>query len=406
MSIDTTGSPIPLRPLIAGRALAFIGIILVALNMRSAVASLSPLLGLIRHDLRIDGFTLAALGMIPPLAYGVFGILAGRIARAWGIERTLVVAVVALALGMFGRGIASSPAELLAWSVLLFSGMGVGNVLLPPLVKKYFPDRIALMTTLYVSMFAVGNLIPPLVAVPLAELSDWRLSVGIWGVGAVIALTPWLLILRNHRRDGTSSEFAHSPSTVKPWRSPMTWAILALFFCSGFNSYSLFAWMPQLLADQGGVDAATSGALLGLYSSVGLPLGLIVPLLVARYRQVRLLVVAAFCLYAVGYGGLLYLPHLALPLWVMLAGMGTLTFPATLVLINLRSRSHATATATSSFVQGLGYTLVGLGVFIFGLLHTSTHGWAVPLWFLLVTSSVLLPAAVVVGRHRYIEDGA
>lgn len=395
-----------MKQLIAGRALAFLGIILVAANMRSAVAALSPLVALIRTEIDMNAWVLAALGMIPPLCYGVFGVLAGRIAKRFGLERSLVGAVSAIALGTFARALVHSPLELLAWTTLLFAGIGVGNVLLPPLVKKYFPDRIGLMTTLYVTMFAVGNVIPPLVAVPVAEASDWRIALGTWAVTAAIALLPWLLLLRAHRRDGAPDELGPAPAAFRPWRSPMTWAILALFFCSGFNSYSLFAWMPQLLADRAGVPAATSGALLSLYAVWGLPLGLVIPLLVARYNLARALVFGALGCYAIGYGGLLWAPTLALPVWVIFAALGTLTFAASLVLINLRTHSPAAATATSSFVQGVGYLCVALGVLGFGLVHTLSNGWELPLIFLFVCSLVLVPAAFIVGRRQFIDDGA
>lgn len=394
------------RPLIAGRILAFLGITLVALNMRTAVAALSPLVSLMRTELDMSTAVLATLGMIPPLCYGVFGVLAGRIAQRWGLERTLLTAVAAIALGTAARSFTHSAIELLLWTTLLFAGIGVGNVLLPPLVKKYFPDRIPLMTTVYVTLLALGNVIPPLVAVPVAQATDWRLSIGVWAVTAAIALVPWLLLLRAHRRDGGAPDGESAPSTFRPWRSPMTWAILALFFCSGFNSYSIFAWMPQLLADRAGVSAAEAGALLALYASWGFPLGLIIPVLVARFNLARVVVLAGLGFYAVGYGGLLWAPTVALPLWVVCSALGTLTFAASLVLINLRTHSPAAATATSSFVQGVGYLCVAVGVFGFGLIHTVTNGWEAPLVFLFVCSLVLIPAAFVVGRRQFIDDGA
>ena len=72
------------------------------------------------------------------------------------------------------------------WSTaVIFAAVGVGNVLLPPLVKKYFPDRIGLMTTIYSTTMAVASFGPPLVAVPIADAAGWRLSLGLWAVFAV-----------------------------------------------------------------------------------------------------------------------------------------------------------------------------------------------------------------------------
>lgn len=392
-----------MRPLVAGRLLAFLGITLVAVNMRSAVASLSPIVGLLRAEFDMGAWVLASLGMIPPLCYGLFGVLAGRIARRWGLERTLVAALAAIVVGTGMRALVHGPFELLAWTTLLFTGIGVGNVLLPPLVKKFFPDRIGMMTTLYVTLFAVGNVLPPLVAVPLAHAVGWRASLATWAIAAAAGLVPWLLMLARSRREDAVTDIDAVPSGFRPWRSLTTWALLALFFCSGFNSYSLFAWMPELLNDQAGIPPATSGALLALYASLGFPLGLTVPILVVRFNAARTLVLFAVGCYAVGYGGLLWAPTLALPVWVVLAATGTLTFAASLTLINLRTRSHEAATATSSFVQGVGYSLVAVGVLVFGLIHTVTQGWSAPLIYLFVTSLVLLPAAVVIGRGHSID---
>ena len=64
---------------------------------------------------------------------------------------------------------------------MIFAAVGVGNILLPPLVKKYFPDRIGLMTTIYSTTMAVASFTPPLVAVPVADAAGWRVSLGTLG---------------------------------------------------------------------------------------------------------------------------------------------------------------------------------------------------------------------------------
>ena len=136
----------PPRPLWAGRSLALIGIVLVAFNLRTAVASLSPILDQVETEVTLNPVVLGFLGMLPPLSFAVFGILTPLIARRFGLERTLVVSLIALAAGLAWRGLSGSPLGLVAASTLTFAAIGVANVLLPPLVKRYFPDRVGLMT--------------------------------------------------------------------------------------------------------------------------------------------------------------------------------------------------------------------------------------------------------------------
>jgi CP family cyanate transporter-like MFS transporter len=165
----------------------------------------------------------------------------------------------------------------------------------------------------------------------------------------------------------------------------------------------MFAWLPELLHDAGS-DPVQSGALLSLYSAMGIPAGLLVPVLASRMRHVGMLVYVGVAFFIVGYLGLLLWPAQAPWLWVLLAGLGPLLFPLCLVLINLRTRTHEGAVALSGFTQGLGYVLGALGPLVVGLLHELTNGWLWPLLFLLLTAVAAAFAGVVIARPGMLED--
>src|SRR5699024_10256801 len=80
-----------------------------------------------------------------------------------------LAAMLMVTIGLGVRAVIDSPLVFLALSVLALLGMGIGNVVLPPLVKSYFPDRLALMSTVHVGLLQFGTFIPPLVAVPLSR---------------------------------------------------------------------------------------------------------------------------------------------------------------------------------------------------------------------------------------------
>src|SRR5690625_7567356 len=96
------------------------------------------------------------------------------------------------ALGVAMRSTASSASEFLVWPVIALGGMGAGNVLLPPLVKRYFPDKIGPVTAIYTTLIAVSTALPPLFVVPLAEGFGWRTSLGQWMIIGVLSAVPWL----------------------------------------------------------------------------------------------------------------------------------------------------------------------------------------------------------------------
>jgi len=398
--------PTQSRPLWAGRTLALVGIVLVAFNLRTAVASLSPILAELERDITLTPAVIGLLGMLPPLCYAVFGIVTPLIAKRFDLEPTLVVALLALSAGLFARGLAGDAVGLLAASTLTFAAIGVGNVLLPPLVKRYFPDRVGLLTSLYVTALSVSTFVPPLVAVPIAEAAGWQVSLGEWGVVAALALVPWIvLVLHPRGREAASlPEEAESGLLRYAVRSPLAWALAILFTIPGINAYAMFAWLPPILHDIAGTSPVEAGALLALFAAMGLPASIVVPVIAARYGHVRLLVGIAIVAFAAGYLGLLLVPTTATWLWVALIGTGPLLFPLTLVLVNLRSRTHSGAVALSGFVQSVGYLIVAVGPLAVGLLHESTGGWTWPLIFL---ASSIVPAAIagkIAARPKYFED--
>lgn len=395
-------------PLWAGRTLALLGILLVALNLRTAVAAVSPIVSQIDAEIPLSVLGLGIIGMLPPVCFAVFGILTPVLTRRVGLEVSAVSAIVVMIVGHLLRAVAGDYTLLLIGSVLAFAGMGIGNVLLPPLVKRYFPDRIGLLTSAYAACLAVSTFLPPLVAAPLTASTSWRVSLGIWAALAFIALVPWLGILFfNNRATDAGATIIEEPEELllgRVWHSPIAWAIGVVFAMSSFNAYAMFAWLPELLSETAGLSAAASGSLLSLYAAMGLPAALLIPVIATRIRNAGLLVYVGVLCWIVGDLGLLLIPSTATWVWVAFAGAGPLLFPVALVLINLRTRSHEMAVALSGFVQGVGYTLGALGPLLFGLFHELTGGWLWSLVLLLASALMAAVAAIVLSRPTMIED--
>ena len=143
------------------RILIVVGIVIAAFNLRPGVTGLSPLLDAMGEQIHLSAAFLAIIGMLPPLLYGLSGFITPRLyARFSGLGLTLA-AMIMVAIGLGARSVIDSPALFLALSVLALLGMGIGNVVLPPLVKSYFPDRVALMSTVHVGLLQVqGTFIP------------------------------------------------------------------------------------------------------------------------------------------------------------------------------------------------------------------------------------------------------
>ncbi|HTN55488.1 MAG TPA: MFS transporter [Microbacterium sp.] len=427
------------RPLWQGRALAVLGILLCAFSLRSAVASLSPMLDLIERDFPLAPAVVGLIGAAPPVCFALFGLVTPILERWLGLERLTVLALATITVGLFLRGAVGDANGLLLTTAVIFAGVGMGNILMPPLVKKFFPDRLGLMMTLYTSAMALSTFVPPLIAVPVADAAGWRFSIALWGVFALAGVIPWVLMLlrgstsgfsapqddrqpegvvRHRAASADSTASAANPMTGpipttpanrrlfgRLVRIPLVWALSATFATSSTMAYVSFAWLPAVFIDIGGVDAATAGLLLSVFGTVALPASLLVPVLVVRMQATRPLVLVGAIGGVLGLAGLILAPAPAwLPLWTVLFGLNGVLFPLALVLISIRARTPETAVVLSSFVQSVGYTLAAVFPVLFGVLHAVSGSWT---WSLLMLGAVLIaviPAGMIAGRRRTIED--
>lgn len=395
----------PSRSLWRGRVLALVGVVLVAFSLRSAVASLSPILAEVRADIDVPTWVVGLIGTAPPVCFAVFGIVTPLLERRFGLERLAIAAMAIAAAALAGRSLAPDATVLLIGTTVLFAAVGVGNVVLPPLIKAYFPDRVGLMTALYSATLAVAAFLPPLVAVPIADAAGWRFSLGLWAVFAVLATVPWISLLVRDRAQHRAAGSEPAPRVLdRLFRLPLAWALAATFAISSASVYACFAWLPVILVDIAGVGHAEAGALLSLFAAIGLPLSFVVPLVVTRGRRVGLLYVGALVTGVIAVAGLLLAPGAATVLWVVLLGIPQGLFPAVLVLIQLRARTREGAVALSGFAQSTGYAVAALFPISFALLHEATGSWAGPLLMLGALMLLTIPAGAIVVRAGTVED--
>ena len=425
------------RPLWQGRVLAVLGILLCAFSLRSAVASLSPLFDHVAADFPLSSAVVGLIGTAPPVCFAIFGLLTPLFERRLGLERVTVIALIAITAGLVLRGFSVDAITLLLSTALIFAGVGMGNILLPPLVKKHFPDRLGAMMTIYTTAMALSTFLPPLVAVPVADAAGWRVSLAMWGVFALAGTIPWVLMLLRGRTDGVpvpvgredrsarDAERADAaasgpvtlvtgPIAVAPANSrvfarlarlPLAWSIAVVFGTSSTMAYVSFAWLPTILVDRAGVTASVAGLLLSLFAFMSLPASLLVPLLVVRFQATRPLFIVAVACGAVGLAGIILLPSIALVgLWVALFGIVGVLFPLALVLISVRARTPETAVALSSFVQSAGYIGAAAFPILLGVVHDQTGDWLLPLLIIGAVLVIAVPFGLIAGRRQTIED--
>lgn len=384
--------------------LALGSIALLALNLRTGVASLSPIVSFVRVDIPIDTLVVGIIGTTTPLAFALSTTISKRPSERFGLERVLTATVLMIVLGHLLRAVASSSQMLVAGSALALLGMGMGNVLIPVLVRKYFPNRVGLISSFYITITAISATASSALAVPVAQEFGWRASLGQWALLGLLTLVP-ILPLALKRIPGQGDQQREERGTEQIWRSRTAWSLAGMQSVTSVFGYVSFAWLPIILIELKGVDAFTAGVLLGLFAILGLPSSLVAPILAAKVRASQHLIVWM----CVGFGiagpiGLVFSPSEWLWLWVTCIGLAPSMFPLALTLYNLRSETRSTVLAMSAFGQGISYSIASLGVVSVGLLHALTGSWAPGLYLMAGVAALGILVGLQVMRHQTIDS--
>ncbi|MFJ8431680.1 CynX/NimT family MFS transporter [Kitasatospora sp. NPDC094019] len=414
--VVTTTVALPVRSRLAHPALLLTGIVLVALNMRACLAAVSPMVGEIQRSFGLSATASGLITTVPVLFQGVGAPLTPRLTRRFGTERVVLGAVLVLGAGVLLR-VLPSVAALYAGCVVIGVAIAVLNVSMPGLVKREFPDRAAAMTGVYSTTMLVGATMAAGLSVPLERAlgGGWEASLGAWSLLALVAAVAWLpQVLRARAARpgagagagaGVSGPAGAGPAAaVRPiqgiWRSPLAWQISLFMGISSLLVYTLVAWMPTILADQG-MDRGEAGLVFAFSNLVQVAGAFLVPLFAGRMTNQRALAVSMALLNAVGIAVLLIAPVPGA--WVAAVILGVAqggSLGLGLAFIVLRTDSAAGAAQLGGMSQAVGYLVAAAGPVGAGALRQATGGWTTPLALMLVLVSVVAVAGWGAGRDR------
>ncbi|WP_371659016.1 CynX/NimT family MFS transporter [Streptomyces sp. NBC_00280] len=396
--------------------LVVVGIVLSALNLRPAITSLGALLEEVRQGLGMSGTAAGVLTSVPPFCFALFGVMAPRLARRFGVGAVVCAGMAAIAAGLAIRPWTGTAAGFLAASALALMGIAVSNVLMPVVVKRWFPDRVGSMTGLYSMALALGTAAAAAITVPMTEAlgGSWQSGLTVWAVLAAAAVVPWIPLVRERGAGGSRRETpsargtsATGPGTgaLRITRSRTAWALAVFFGLQATAAYVTMGWMAQIFRDAG-VPAGTAGLLLAVTMAMGVPLAFVIPRVATRLpRQGPIAVVLGVC-GLLGYAGLYIAPAGGAWVWAVLLGIANCSFPLALTMVGMRARTGAGVAQLSAFAQSTGYLISIPGPLVVGVLYQHSGGWGLPLALM---AGLLLPQMVVgvlAGRDRTVEDEA
>lgn len=391
--------------------LVIVGIVLAALNLRPAITSLGALLEEVRVGLGMSGTLAGLLTSVPPLCFAVFGVMAPRLARRFGPSTVVCAGMVAIAAGLGLRPFLGGTVGFLAASALALMGIAVSNVLMPVIVKRWFPDRVGSMTGLYSMALALGTSLAAAVTVPMTDAlgGSWQTGLAVWASLAVVAVVPWVLLARDRSAASAASPEHVSASVqqedagLRITRSRTAWALACFFGLQATAAYITMGWMPQIFRDAG-VPAGEAGVLLAVTMAMGVPLAFVIPRVATRLpNQGPVVVVLGLCGLA-GYAGLYLAPEAGAWAWALLLGVANCAFPLALTMVGMRAKSSVGVAKLSAFAQSTGYLISIPGPLLVGVLYQHSGGWGLPIALMAGLMVPQIVVGILAGRNRTVED--
>ncbi|HET6741139.1 MAG TPA: MFS transporter [Kribbella sp.] len=370
----------------------------VALSLRPALTAVGPVLPRIGVDLHLGEAAQGLLGTLPLLAFAVASPLVHLAARRLGMERAVFVSLLVLAVGSALRPY-TGQAGLWIGTAVVGAAIAVGNVLVPVIIKRDYAAHVSRATGIYTAFITGGAAIASILAVPIADAVDWRLSLAVWGGLAVLVAVIWLprTLAPEPAPAATADD---GPPPVSVWRQPMAWMVTAFMGLQSTSFYLFVNWLPTIEISTGGVSERATGVHLFVFQVFGLIGGLTIPLLLKHATDQRAGLMTASTPILVALLGLLLAPHLAI-VWAVIGGLGQgAGLVAALTLISLRGRGHHETTQLSGMAQAVGYTLAAAGPVVAGYLTQATGGWSTTLIVFAVLAATQLTLGFVAGRDQ------
>lgn len=421
----------------AGGSALLVAVLFFALNLRTPITSLPPVMADVATGLGLDQTLAGLLVGIPALCFSVVAPAASALIARAGPYSAVTVALVGVIAGTLIRSAGTgTPGVVAAFAgtVLLGSAITVGNVVVPVIIARDFPTRTALATGLYSSTMNLGSVFATSLTAPFAALVGWQGAVASWSLVAAAALVVWLVttrrttdphVTRATRAPRTPGDDGGAPGetpaerlvdgptgtpapppTERPdetWggvvRRPITWALAVAFAGQSFSYFAVTAWLPELLRDLLDLSVTTAGNAAAPFQGLAIAGSVLVPLALAARVPMRGAAVTMGLLWVSLPAGLLLTPQWWL-LWVSLAGIAQGgNFVVIFTLVAQRCRTVAQTRRTVAAVQAFGYAVAAAAPAVIGAVHAASGGWNLVLLVLLGSTLTLGTAELLATRR-------
>ena len=373
--------------------LIILGVIFLSLILRTPITSVGAIVGPLKSILDINNTVAGFITTIPLIAFAIFSPMVAKFSNKAGLEKTLLFSAVIISIGLGLRFYINTYVFFIT-TFIIGVGITVGNVLLPGLVKKYYPEKIGIMTGFYAVVMNIGAAVAAGISYPILSTNiggknfATGLAVNIWIIIAVVNIVIYVAMSKNNN----ASEVTDTHEKVHGYfKYSKMWTIMlsmglqsALFYCS-------VSWFAEIMISKD-FSPEIAGLLLSISQFAQFPSTFIVPILADKLHNKLIIPVVITIGYIISLVGMLYTSGnfvLMLTFIIIFALAGGGSFSYVMYLFSVKSRNESEAADISGLAQSGGYLLAAIFPPLLGYIRDISD-WNKALYVLILTAAVLL----------------
>lgn len=374
------------------KVIILLGIILLGMILRTPITSVGAIIGPLKNLLEINNTVAGLITTIPLIAFAMFSPFVAKISNKIGLEKTLYLAAIVTSIGLLLRFYINTSVFFVT-TFIIGVGLTVGNVLLPGLAKKYFPENLGVMTGFYAVVMNVSASVVAGISYPIlssnigGEKFSTGLAVNIWLIVSILNIVIYAIITKNSKSERIEDKKSGGKGylrSIKMWSVMLSMGLQsALFYCS-------VSWFAEIMISKG-FTPSEAGLLLSISQFAQFPSTFLVPVLAEKIKNKLIIPIFIALGYVVSLVGMVYIQgnFALMTIYIVLFALaGGGSFSYVMYLFSAKSKNEEEAADISGLAQAGGYWLAAIFPPLLGYIRDVLN-WDVAIYILIVTASLL-----------------
>ena len=375
------------------KVIILLGIIFLGMILRTPITSVGAIIGPLKKLLEINNTVAGLITTIPLIAFAIFSPLVAKISNKIGLEKTIFLATIVASIGLLLRFYINTSVFFVT-TFIIGVGITVGNVLLPGLTKKYFPENLGVMTGFYAVVMNISASIAAGISYPIlntnigGEKFSTGLAVNIWLIISILNIVIYAIITKNNKSERIIEDkktgVAGYLKSLKMWSVMLSMGLQsALFYCS-------VSWFAEIMISKG-FTPSEAGLLLSISQFAQFPSTFLVPVLAEKIKNKLIIPIFIAMGYVASLIGMIYIQgnFALMTIYIVLFALaGGGSFSYVMYLFSAKSKNEEEAADISGLAQAGGYWLAAIFPPLLGYIRDILN-WDVAIYILIATASLL-----------------